>query len=172
MPNPADQLAALAEADRLLTAHGIDYWLFGGWAVDFHVGRVTREHADIDMAIWVEDNDRLGALLAAAAWRHRPEPDDDGYTSYERGSVRLEVAFLARDERGEVYTPLRTGRGAWPDDSFGNATAELHGVRARLVNRASLIADKSVVHSDGQAATKDRADVASLLGQREAPTAR
>jgi hypothetical protein len=124
------------------------------------------------MAVWVEDNERVGALLAAAAWQHRPEPDEDGYTSYERGSVRLEVAFLARDERGEVYTPLRTGRAAWPDDSFGNATAELHGLRARLVNRPSLIADKSVVHSGGDAAAKDRADVASLLGQREAPTAR
>jgi hypothetical protein len=27
------------------------YWLFGGWAVDFHAGRVTRDHADIDLAV-------------------------------------------------------------------------------------------------------------------------
>jgi len=65
-----------------------------------------------------------------------------------------------------VYTPLRTGRGAWPRDSFGDATAELYGVRARLVNRQSLIIDKSVVHSGGNAAAKDRADIASLLGRR------
>ena len=36
---PADrQLAALGAVDALLTDAGIPYWLFGGWAVDFHVG--------------------------------------------------------------------------------------------------------------------------------------
>ena len=44
--NIPDQLAALAELDQSLPRHNVGYWLFGGWAVDFHAGRVTREHAD------------------------------------------------------------------------------------------------------------------------------
>ena len=163
LPTVTDPLAALAELDHLLRQHSLDYWLFGGWAVDFHAGRVTRDHADIDIAVWAHDKNRLAALLDAAAWEHRPEKGEDGYTCYQRGGVRLEVAFLARDEHGEVYTPLQAGRGSWPADSFGDALAELGGVRLRLVNREALIADKSVHRPDGETAAKDRADVAHLL---------
>ena len=28
------------------------FWLRGGWAVDFMLGRITRPHADIDIVVW------------------------------------------------------------------------------------------------------------------------
>ena len=56
------------------------------------------------------DADRIAALLRADGWVHAPEPQEDGYTVYERGVLRLELAFLARAEDGEVYTPLRSGQ--------------------------------------------------------------
>jgi hypothetical protein len=58
------QLAALAQLTRGLQAHGVEYWLFGGWAVDFHVGHVTRAHADLDIAIWQADVARVLRRLA------------------------------------------------------------------------------------------------------------
>ena len=161
--NILDQLAALAELHQLLPRHDVGYWLFGGWAVDFHAGRVTREHGDIDIAIWSHDRERMTTLLLDRAWVHRPDVGEDGYTCYERNGIRLEVAFLACDERGNVYTPLRDGRGEWPADSFGDEVVQLRGVRARVIRRQSLISDKSIVRSDVVTATKDRADVASLL---------
>ncbi len=57
------QLATIGWLDALFTAQGLDYWLFGGWAVDFHAGRVTRDHADVDVAVWAADLDRIRALL-------------------------------------------------------------------------------------------------------------
>ncbi|HTE45249.1 MAG TPA: hypothetical protein VK636_08420 [Gemmatimonadaceae bacterium] len=161
--NIPGQLAALAELAQLLPGDGMDYWLFGGWAVDFHAGRVTREHADIDIAVWSDDRESLATLLLDRAWVYRPEVGEDGYTCYERNGIRLEVAFLARDARGHIYTPLREGRGEWPADSFGDDVAQLRGVRARVISRESLIADKSIVRSDAVTAAKDHADVASLL---------
>jgi hypothetical protein len=160
----ADQLAAVAEIHALAERHGTDYWLFGGWAVDFHAGRVTREHADVDVAIWAADADRVAALLAARGWTHRAEAGEDGYTAYARGDVRLEVAFLARGADGCIFTPLRDGRGTWPDGSFSADVLTLRGVRARVVARAALVAEKSVVRADPVTAAKDRADVASLGG--------
>ena len=164
--NTPSQLAVLAELDQLWSRHGVDYWLFGGWAVDFHAGRVTREHADIDIAVWSAHRQRVAQLLLDQGWIHRPEPGEDGYTSYERSVIRLELAFLARDTRGQIYTPLQEGRGEWPAHSFGNEVGDLRGVRARVVGRESLIADKSVVRSDTVTAAKDRADIASLLRRR------
>lgn len=160
--NIPEQLAALADLDHTLQRHAVAYWLFGGWAVDFHAGRVTREHADIDIAVWTADGPRLSMLLREAGWMHRPETDKDGYTCYERGGVRLEVAWLARDEAGHVYTPLRSGRGEWPKDSFGDEVAQFGGLRARVMNREAVIADKSVLRMDAEAAAKDRVDVATL----------
>jgi len=157
-----DQLTALRELAEILPSHGLSYWLFGGWAVDFHAGKVTRPHDDIDIAIWSGDRERVAALLADLAWAHRPEVGEDGYTCYERGGIRLEIAFLACDEEGRVFTPVRDGRGDWPADSFGDDVQELAGVRVRVVGRDSLITEKSIVRGDPVTAAKDRADVARL----------
>jgi hypothetical protein len=154
-----EQLTALARIDELLRDHAIEYWLFGGWAVDFHAGSITRAHHDLDLAVWLNDHARIAALLQAEGWAHAPEAGEDGYTAYERGSVRLELAFLARDESGDVWTPLRDGRAAWPDHAFGGDSAELLGVRARVVSLRALIADKSEARDDPAVAAKDRADV-------------
>lgn len=35
--------AAIASLDTSLQERDIEYWLFGGWAVDFWVGSVTRD---------------------------------------------------------------------------------------------------------------------------------
>ncbi|HEX9350898.1 MAG TPA: hypothetical protein VF877_06470 [Gaiellaceae bacterium] len=164
----AEQLAALAQVHELLR-HRIEYWLFGGWAVDFHAGAVTRPHDDLDIAVWSKDLDRIAALLAADGWKHAPEEDEDGYTGYARGTVRFELAFLARGENGEVYTPLREGRGRWPDGAFENDVAELLGVRAKVISVRALKADKSETRTDTLVAAKDRADLATLSLLREAP---
>lgn len=161
--NVPEQLTALADLHSLLGNHDVAYWLFGGWAVDFHAGRVTREHADIDIAIWQVDSARVANLLEDAEWMHRPQPGEDGYTCYERRGIRLEVAFLARDELGNVYTPVQNGRGEWPSNSFGDDVAELRGVRVRVMSREALIADKSTLQTDADVAAKDRADIASLV---------
>ncbi|HEX9378755.1 MAG TPA: hypothetical protein VF872_04125 [Gaiellaceae bacterium] len=157
-----EQLAALARVHELLEGQRIDYWLFGGWAVDFHAGAVTRPHDDLDIAVWLKDYNRIAALLAADGWKHAPEEHEDGYTGYEHGSVRLEVAFLARDEKEQVYTPLREGRATWPDGYFENDVAELRGVRARVVSLRALKVDKAEVREDSIVAAKDRADLTTL----------
>jgi hypothetical protein len=156
------QLAALRRLHELLQRHGIAYWLFGGWAVDFHAGSVSRAHDDLDLAVWQSDHSQIAALLAADGWTHAPQADEDGWTTYERGPIRVEIAFLARDDDGTVYTPLRDGRGTWPKGAFGDDVAELHGTRARIVSLAALRADKAEAHDDPKVAAKDRADFETL----------
>ena len=163
------QLEALASIRERFDAQGIEYWLFGGWAVDFHAGDVSRPHDDLDLAVWLEDRERIAALLETDGWSHAPEAGEDGYTGYERGGVRLELAFLARDANGVVYTPLAEGRGTWPDASFGDEVAELRGVRVRVISLAALEADKSERHDDPAVAAKDQADIATLAASRRLP---
>jgi hypothetical protein len=156
------QLSALARASQLLEEAGIAYWLFGGWAVDFYAGSVTRAHDDLDAAVWLEDLPRIAALLEADGWHHAPEPGEDGGTGYEQGAVRLELTFLVRDDDGRIYTPLRHGRAAWSQEALADDVRELDGVSAKLIALAPLMRGKSSPRDDPEEAAKDRADFREL----------
>jgi hypothetical protein len=153
------QFAGLKRVLRLFGRGGIEAWLFGGWAVDFHLGAVTRTHADVDLAVWESDLPRIRTALAGDGWSHAPEEGEDGYTGYERGGVRLELAFLVRLEDGRVCTPTRSGYASWPADAFGDEVGEVGGVRARVIGLRALREDKASPKNDPRTTAKDRADL-------------
>jgi len=160
------QLAALGEIHTQFTSNGIEYWLFGGWAVDFHAGRVTREHTDLDLAVWITDLDRIAEVLEAASWLRESgegDGDGDGVVIYRRAAVCAEFALLERGEAGVIYTPVEGGRGEWPQTGFGDRILELGGARARVFELEALIQEKSAGYGDVRAQAKDHADVAILF---------
>jgi hypothetical protein len=56
----------ISSSPAVLDAVSISAWLFGGWGLDARIGRITREHGDVEF--WVERTDagRSKAVLAAA----------------------------------------------------------------------------------------------------------
>ena len=55
--------AAAGELCRLLDAHGLDYWVIGGWGVDALIGRGTRAHKDLDLLLPLSQHARTWRLL-------------------------------------------------------------------------------------------------------------
>ena len=164
------QIAAIKHLRALFREHDTDFWLFGGWAVDVHAGRISRRHADIDIAVWAADSERIHSWLTVGGWSHEPGPEQDGYTVYRRGHVQLDVAFLACDEGGTMHTPLRDGgRGEWREGSFPGVSVDWDGAGIRVVSLASLVADKSVPRDDPLTAAKDAADLELLVGLPREP---
>src|SRR5947209_6039121 len=86
-------------------------------------GSITRAHHNVDLAVWLNDYARIAALLQAEGWEHTPGAGEDGHTAYERGSVRLELAFLARDSGGDVPPSRQTGCGRI---EWGHAARSAH----------------------------------------------
>jgi hypothetical protein len=164
-----DQLPAIDALHHAFAANDVPYWLFGGWAVDFHVGRVTRAHDDIDIAAWLRDRATIRRLLEEAGWNALPEHPDDGYDAFEQAGGRIEVAWLVQDDDGAVYTPVPGGRGDWPTECFGRDVAILEGVAAHVIARGALIADKSEPHGGPEALAKDRPALAVLTAPGDAP---
>jgi Aminoglycoside-2''-adenylyltransferase len=156
------QLAQIAAIGQLLDAAGFDHWLFGGWAVDFYVGAVTRSHGDIDFAVWLRDAPSIAALLEAEGWRHAPNEDEDGGTGYVRNEIRVELTFLIEGDRGEVLIAFRAGPAVWSSHTLGSQTLALAGVRCRVIPLAVLRAGKSVPRDDVAEAELDRADFEAL----------
>ncbi|MCX6378983.1 MAG: hypothetical protein NT023_05820 [Armatimonadetes bacterium] len=157
------QLSALAEVSDSLQKAGIAYWLFGGWAVDFYVGSVTRLHDDVDLAVWFVDASQIAKLLLENGWHHAPFDDEDGGTGFERGGIRLELTYLVRDDDGLASIPLRSGAVVWPGkDGLADDVGELRGVQSHLIGIASLLHGKSTPRDDQEDAAKDRADFIQL----------
>jgi len=53
----------LTVARKILAANNIPWAVAGGWALDLFLGRQTREHADLDVAIWRADQHKLRESL-------------------------------------------------------------------------------------------------------------
>jgi lincosamide nucleotidyltransferase A/C/D/E len=68
--------------------NGIAVWIDGGWCVDALIGRQTREHADLDIAVHRKDNAKLRRLL-----------ENDGYNEVIR-SDSSEFMYVMEDETG------------------------------------------------------------------------
>jgi aminoglycoside-2''-adenylyltransferase len=156
------QLTSLDRVARLLEARSIDYWLFGGWAVDLYAGSITRPHSDIDLAIWFDDLSRIVQLLEWDGWRHAPDDHEDGGTGFERDGVRLELTFLVRDDAGDVSMPMRDGPVPWDRAAFGDDERALEGVRARVITLEALRGMKAWPRGDAEDEAKDRADLDAL----------
>ena len=60
------QLRIIKAVVNTLDAAGISAWLFGGWGLDARIGRITREHGDVEF--WVEraDAGRSKTVLTGA----------------------------------------------------------------------------------------------------------
>jgi hypothetical protein len=157
-----DQLSAIAGVSDALDRAGIDYWLFGGWAVDFWVGRVTREHGDVDVVAWRRDYDAIRAALVAEGWRHTPPPDAVVGTEYRHRSALVEFTFVDTDEQSRIVVPMADGPIVWSTEPFGDARRELYGVTARTIPLALLRAGKAHPRDDEAHAAKDHADFTAL----------
>lgn len=164
--SPADtvaneQLAAIGHVNRLLDAAGVDHWLFGGWAVDFWTGRLTRPHHDIDIVLPLLDRSAAHDALVADGWTHTPEEDEVVGTRYRRNGVLLELTFVVLDG-GRVVLPFEPEAWVWSESPFPSAQRTLHGVTARVMGLDILRRDKSHPREEPEEAAKDRADLESL----------
>ena len=156
------QLEAIARLNTALDTSDIDYWLFGGWAVDFWVGSITREHDDIDVVAFRVDYDAIRAELLEAGWEHTPTPNDVVGTRYAWRGVEVEFTFVI-DKDGSVVIPLPDGPIVWSDRPLGNGRRELRGVASRVIPLELLVAGKQAPRPGAAESAKDRSDLEALL---------
>ena len=63
---PSSEVVAVLAA---LGSAGCRVWVGGGWGVDALVGRQTRAHRDLDLAVDAEDEGRALAVIARGGYR-------------------------------------------------------------------------------------------------------
>jgi len=109
-----------AELIQLLESDGMEVYVDGGWAVDALLGRQTRLHDDLDIALPHKYVPRLRALLAARGFRDHPCDGawECNFVLAGEDGCRLDVHSYTLDEAGNniygvAYIAAHlTGRGS------------------------------------------------------------
>ena len=156
------QLAPIGSVSSALGHAGVDYWLFGGWAVDFCAARVTRDHDDVDFVVWQKDHAIIDAVLTDGGWEHTAVENDVIGAGYTANGVLLELTLVVSDESGAVVLPLPDGPFVWATQPFAGERRALAGVASTTLPLSLLAAGKSTPRDDPADAARDRADFQAL----------
>jgi hypothetical protein len=149
----------------VLGAAGIDWWLFGGWAIDFHAGRITRAHSDIEFYVWNHDADAARAALTEAGFLAPPGLHPEEGQPYLKDGQEVGSWFLLHDAEGRIVTPGRWADWPWYPGAFDGPPLTLDGVTAGVVTLEALLDTKAnfAKHPHGAPLReKDVADIALL----------
>lgn len=133
------------ETLRILGRLGVPLWLAGGLAADFHVGRWTREHEEIDLVAVEGDRSALLEELVSLGFT---QTDDRGritrWTRTGRDLGEVSIAFMRRvaaDTGDLVIQPEHETQGVVPGiypGVPGNLDADrygsVEGVRLRVIS--------------------------------------
>ncbi len=137
------QVAAVADVVAAATDLDAEVWLRGGWAMDFYLGEITRDHLDIDWFVWADAMPGLVGELLHRGWTDLAEHQRD----IARGDVEMGFAPLASAPDG---CPA-VGGGPWQGERYPEqmlaaaADGWLDGVRCRVIDPAAQVEIKQMM---------------------------
>jgi hypothetical protein len=137
------QLRVIKAVMNKLGAADISAWLFGGWGLDARIGRITREHGDIEF--WLEriDAERSKAVLVGAGATALATQPPAEACEFAWDGVDFSTAYFDRQSDGSFSQP----QGRWSDwlfprGSFGDEPGTLDGTPVPAMSVAGMIAMK------------------------------
>ncbi len=135
------QLRAIGELTADLEQAGIRCWMMGGWAMDFHLGRISRPHSDVDLAVHRTDRDALADVVARRGFTTTGGDDVAGVELFSGPGVRLEITYVAVGDDGRLFTP---GFEHWPypPGVLGDDRASFRGLEVPVMSVAGLLDTK------------------------------
>lgn len=166
------QIATLREMTASFDGQGLPYWLFGGWAVDFAAGRITRVHDDIDIVVRAIDRDRAKAILRHAGFRERRSKHPQHQSDFLRSGTAVQIDTILRRDDGAIVSPGSFEDWPWLAGSFGDDYGSIGDLRLRIVSPAGQLEAKVgfPVHRLGRPhRDKDRHDIRVLRAVLGAP---
>lgn len=87
----------------LLQENGITVWIDGGWCVDALLGKQTREHPDLDIAVHRNDNAKLRNLLENNGYQEvsRNDSSEWMYVMRSTDGKQVDVHAFEYDDNGK-----------------------------------------------------------------------
>jgi Aminoglycoside-2''-adenylyltransferase len=133
------QFLLIRELVALLGEAHIRFWLRGGWALDFHAGRITRLHKDVDLVTWSRHRQRVRRLLEASGYL--TVSFDEPQIFFEKDGTEVNFALIRRAASGGIVTP-QFEYWPWPKGAFSGPLRTLEGVTCRALTVEALLEEK------------------------------
>ena len=137
------QLRVIRTVTAALQAAGISAWLFGGWGLDARIGRITREHGDVEF--WVEriDAERSKAVLTGAGATALTTQPPEESCEFTLDDVPFSTAYFDRQPDGSSIQLLgRFSDWLFPPGSFGDEHVMLDGTPVLAMSVPGMLAMK------------------------------
>jgi lincosamide nucleotidyltransferase A/C/D/E len=144
---------------RLMEDRGVKVWIDGGWGVDALLGKQTRPHRDLDVAIRQEDVQTLRRVLGAQGYEE-VKLEIARLHNFVLGDMNgheIDVHVIVLDEKGNgIYGPAENGE-MYPAASL-TGTGAIAGYPVKCISPEWMIK----FHSGYELREKDFQDVAAL----------
>lgn len=124
---PEMKLHDVIEIVQLFDRHHIEFYVDGGWGVDALLGKQTRPHADLDIAIQHKDSPQVRALLEVQGYSdvHRADSSDFNFVLGDRQGHQIDIHTYTFDAAGNHIYGV-----AYPLESLtGNGSVDGHPVK-------------------------------------------
>ena len=151
--------ADVVELYSTLADMGIDIWVDGGWGVDALLGRQTRPHKDLDIAIQAQQVLQFEKFLAAKGYRRikREIERPFNFVLADNSGREIDVHVISLNEHGDgIYGHQQDGV-MYPRDSL-TGTGLIDGRVVRCISPQWMVR----FHSGYELTEKDYRDVSAL----------
>ena len=140
--NNETQIALIHEIADILASVNLRWWLFGGWAMDGHVGRITRTHNDIEFWVHRSQAALVRNVLGCHGFEALDTQPDEESIEFERGLVRFSSAFFTIAPDGYASPAGRWSDWRFPPGSFAEDAAPLGGRLVPVMGVVGLLTMK------------------------------
>ncbi|SBU90421.1 2''-aminoglycoside nucleotidyltransferase [Streptomyces sp. Ncost-T6T-1] len=121
-------------------ASGVAVWLRGGWAMDFFLGELTRDHEDIDWFAWDTGAGKLAAELGRRGYEPVAGPPPEQQLDFVKADLETSVTLLSKDETGHPRVAGGPWAGTlWPEAMPAAAPGRLASLEAPVVSAQGQI---------------------------------
>jgi hypothetical protein len=162
------QLRVIRKVISVMQAADISAWLFGGWGLDARIGRITREHGDVEF--WVERihaERSKAALVGVGATALTTQPPEEA-CEFTWDDVLFSTAYFDRQADESFSQPLgRWSDWLFPPGSFGDEPGVLDGTPVLAMSVSGMLAMKEQfphLRNGRPWRPKDIADIEILRG--------
>src|SRR5947209_5753491 len=136
------QLCVIRLLVNALRAADISAWLFGGWGLDARIGRITRDHGDIEFWVARADSERSRSILVAAGATALTTQPPEEACEFTWDGIEFSTAYFDRQPDGTCTTMGRQSDWVFPAGSFSNEPGVLDGIAVPAMSVAGMLAMK------------------------------
>ena len=135
------QLQVLGQINEIFSSLNINFWLRGGWAIDFLLGRITRPHEDIDIVAWVQHREEIEQTLIQQDFDYVRVSDFQ--SNFFKSDVEISFVFLTLTNDGRIYAN-GFSEWIWRSDALPAEPFTLNGVSSFVLSPYQLLENLQV----------------------------